>query len=120
MKAHPRAGGSRDNKKARLPAAFPFRISVSGNRRTACRYRLWCSRIESRPGNPPLDSVDRGARALFEKMEHLDPTPEGDFGWDGLSDYDREFYLACATAVIDSLQQFSDDHIVHRRTQVSE
>jgi hypothetical protein len=69
---------------------------------------------------PPFDSVDRATRVLFDKMEHLDPTPEGDFGWDGLSDYDREFYRSCAAAIIDSLLEFSDDHVVHRRTQVAE
>ena len=40
------------------------------------------------------------ARVLFEKMEHLDPSPDGDAGWEGLSDFDKEFYVTCIEAVL--------------------
>lgn len=44
--------------------------------------------------------VEMLARVLFEKMEHLDPSPDGDAGWEGLSDFDKEFYVTCIEAVL--------------------
>jgi hypothetical protein len=53
----------------------------------------------------PPDNLDRLARALFEKMEHLDPSEQGDVGWEGLSMFEREFYQACVAAILLELGQ---------------
>ncbi|MBZ9709818.1 hypothetical protein LB543_24210 [Mesorhizobium sp. ESP7-2] len=57
----------------------------------------------------PPNSLDKAARALFDKMEHLDPSTHGDIGWDALTDFEREYYRACAKAV--ALQLANHDKI---------
>lgn len=38
------------------------------------------------------------AKVLYSKMEHLDPT--GGPAWENMSYADREFYVACAEAML--------------------
>ena len=47
------------------------------------------------------DTFERLGRALFEKMEHLDPSEDRD--WVGLSEREREFFCLSAKAVVDCL-----------------
>ncbi len=49
---------------------------------------------------PPVCEEARLAEVLFGKMEHLDPSEEGERGWRGLTDHEREFYLSCVEAVV--------------------
>lgn len=39
------------------------------------------------------EAEEKLAIVLFEKMEHLDPTDDGDLGWHGLTDHQRDFYI---------------------------
>jgi hypothetical protein len=48
----------------------------------------------------PPDRIERLARVLFEKMEHLDPSEQGDVGWEALSPFEREFYQVCVAAIL--------------------
>jgi len=41
-----------------------------------------------------LSAVEELARALHDKMEHLDPSDEGS-NWDSLSDAEKQFYRSC-------------------------
>lgn len=38
------------------------------------------------------------ARALHERMEQLEPTDDHD--WDGLTDFQRQFFVACVEHVL--------------------
>ncbi len=40
------------------------------------------------------------ARMLFEALERLDPTEDGNNGWDGLTDWHRDLYKFAIDAVI--------------------
>lgn len=42
------------------------------------------------------------ARVLFDEMERLDPTEEGDLGWDGLPEDRQDFYRFCVKAVLEA------------------
>lgn len=44
--------------------------------------------------------IEKGAEALFSKMEHLDPTGSE---WERLSDRDKDFYRLAVKAVIEVL-----------------
>jgi hypothetical protein len=39
------------------------------------------------------------AQCLFEKMEHLDPSPD-ERSWEALTEFEREFYLTCVHALL--------------------
>ena len=45
-----------------------------------------------------LAAIERLAKRLFDKMEHLEPSDQSD--WDGLDDGDREFYRSCVKALL--------------------
>ena len=47
---------------------------------------------------PPEDPVERLARVLHAKMEHLDPTDDPD--WESLTEQQREFYRLCIEALL--------------------
>ncbi len=49
---------------------------------------------------PPISEEERLAEVLFEKMECLDPSEEGDRGWHGLTGHEREFYISSMEAVL--------------------
>ena len=49
-------------------------------------------------GREPLTqeaALERLARRLWTKMEHLDPTIDGDDAWIGLAERRRDFYRLC-------------------------
>ena len=53
-------------------------------------------------------ALDRLSAALFQKMEHLDPSPSSDpevedWGWSALSEVERGFYRSCVTRVLSEL-----------------
>jgi hypothetical protein len=45
------------------------------------------------------DSKTHG-QVLFEELERLDPTEEGDNGWEGLSEWHKDLYCFAARAVL--------------------
>lgn len=60
--------------------------------------------LSERPGEaevlPPESDEEKLARLLFETMEKLDPTDNGDLGWEGLEDDDRDFYRFCIRSIL--------------------
>lgn len=67
----------------------------------------------------PPDRVDNLARALFEKMEHLDPSEAGDIGWEDQDEYERQFYRACVGVILAELE-FTGDDVIDRRSKIAE
>lgn len=49
---------------------------------------------------PPEKEEDRLAFILFKAMEHLDPSEQGDRGWDNLTEYERQYYFTCVRAIL--------------------
>ena len=49
---------------------------------------------------PPDDEEECLSRLLFETMERLDPTEDGDFGWEGLTEDRRDFYRTSTRALL--------------------
>lgn len=50
------------------------------------------------------DAIAYLAMVLFEKMEHLDPTEDGDAGWQGQTDHRREFYRLCVISLLSEIE----------------
>lgn len=62
---------------------------------------------------PPEGKIDKLARALFDKMEHLDPSEEGDAGWDGLNEHEKDFYRTCVETILAHLDlELPDDRVI--------
>jgi len=71
------------------------------------------------------DAIESLSRALYLKMEHLDPSPE-ETDWRALSDWERQFYRTCVryllsdcSLVIDALN-LTGNNYVHRSPEHSE
>lgn len=47
-----------------------------------------------------IEAMDALGRALLEKMEHLDPSYPDEITWDGLTEFERDFYRHSALAVL--------------------
>jgi hypothetical protein len=52
------------------------------------------------------EKVERLSRALHWKMEHLDPSWDGN--WDRLSERNREFYRQCVKHLLREMASYSD------------
>lgn len=46
-----------------------------------------------------MDEFEHLGKVLYERMEHLDPSPDKFVEWDALDDHKKEFYRCCAESV---------------------
>lgn len=51
------------------------------------------------------EMIERLAKRLREKMEHLDPTDTGELTWEALREPDRAFYRLCVEAVLQDMRK---------------
>lgn len=82
------------------------------------------SEIEILPADAPLE---RAARLLREKMEHLDPTERGGAEWHAFSDWEKDYYRVCVEDILTRVElvhacliQLANDHGIDRSVDVTE
>lgn len=56
-----------------------------------------------------IDEFDIEGKALYDKWEHLDPSPDGFKPWEELSHHERDFYCTLAEVVIKSNKRQPDE-----------